>query len=72
MNSPIVDPACMDLGRSVELARHVVDETGIQLVMCTGIYGSHYTFLPQHFQNRELQARADDTHRPRAERLRRR
>jgi phosphotriesterase-related protein len=50
----IADPACMDLGRSVELARHVVDQTGIQLVLCTGIYGSHYTFLPQHFQNREV------------------
>ncbi len=55
----IVDPACMDLGRSVELSRRVVDETGIQLVMCTGIYGSHYTFLPQHFQNREVDYLAD-------------
>ena len=55
----IADPACMDLGRSVELARHVVDQTGIQLVMCTGIYGSHYTFLPKHFQNREVDYLAD-------------
>jgi phosphotriesterase-related protein len=55
----IVDPACMDLGRSVELARHVVEETGVQLVLCTGIYGSHYTFLPQHFQNRDVDYLAD-------------
>jgi phosphotriesterase-related protein len=50
----IVDPACMDLGRDVALAREVVAETGIQLIMCTGIYGSQYTFLPQHFANRDV------------------
>ncbi len=50
----IVDPACMDLGRDVELAKRVVAKTGIQLVMCTGVYGEHYTFLPQHFANREM------------------
>ena len=49
----IVDPACMDLGRDVAFARDVAGETGVQLVMCTGIYGSHYTFLPQHFANRD-------------------
>ena len=42
----IVDPACMDLGRDVRLAQRVVDETGIQLVMCTGIYGERYQHLP--------------------------
>ncbi len=50
----IVDPACMDLGRSVAFAREVAGETGIQLVMCTGIYGAFYTFLPQHFANRDI------------------
>ena len=35
----IVDPACMDIGRDVTLAKRVVEETGIQLVMCTGVYG---------------------------------
>jgi phosphotriesterase-related protein len=55
----IVDPACMDLGRDVNLARRVVDQTGIQLVMCTGVYGSRYTFLPQHFANREPDYLAD-------------
>ncbi len=47
----IVDPACMDLGRDARFAQRVVERTGIQLVMCTGIYGAHYTFIPQHFAN---------------------
>ncbi len=55
----IVDPACMDLGRSVVFSREVVAETGIQLVMCTGIYGAHYTFLPQHLANRDIDYLAD-------------
>ena len=55
----IFDPACMDLGRDVHLARRVVDETGIQLVMCTGVYGMRYTFLPPYFQNREPDALVD-------------
>ncbi len=52
----IVDPACMDLGRDPALARRVAEATGIQLVMCTGIYGVHYTFIPQYFANREPEA----------------
>jgi phosphotriesterase-related protein len=52
----IVDPACMDIGRDVALARRVVEQTGVQLVMCTGIYGARYTFVPWHFQNREVDA----------------
>ncbi len=55
----IVDPACMDLGRDVGFAQRIVEKTGIQLAMCTGVYGSHYTFLPQHFANQEPQALAD-------------
>jgi phosphotriesterase-related protein len=50
----IVDPACMDIGRDVRLAQRVVEETGIQLIMCTGIYGVLYTYLPHHFQTRDL------------------
>ena len=50
----IVDPCCMDIGRDVHLAQRVVEETGIQLIMCTGIYGVHYTYLPHHFQTRDL------------------
>ena len=55
----IVDPACMDLGRDVALAREVAEETGIQLVMCTGIYGAQYTFLPQHLANRDVEYLVD-------------
>jgi phosphotriesterase-related protein len=55
----IVDPACMDIGRDVHLARRVVEQTGIQLVMCTGVYGSRYTFLPPFFANREVDALVD-------------
>jgi phosphotriesterase-related protein len=49
-----VDPACMDIGRDVHLAQEVTEATGIQMVMCTGIYGARYTFLPQHFFYREV------------------
>ncbi len=55
----IVDPACLDLGRDVGLAQRVVGKTGIQLVMCTGIYGAHYTFIPHYFENRDPSALAD-------------
>jgi phosphotriesterase-related protein len=55
----IVDPTCMDLGRDVRLAQAVVEETGIGLVMCTGIYGARYTYLPQAFANRDADAIAD-------------
>jgi phosphotriesterase-related protein len=55
----IIDPACMDIGRDVHLARRVVEETGVQLVMCTGIYGLRYTFVPPYFQNREPSAMVD-------------
>lgn len=55
----IVDPACMDLARDARLARRVAEATGIQLVMCTGVYGQHYTFLPQHFQTRDEDYLAD-------------
>ena len=27
--------------------------------MCTGVYGQHYTFLPQYFENRDPQALVD-------------
>jgi phosphotriesterase-related protein len=49
----------MDIGRDVHLARRVAAATGIQLVMCTGVYGQHYTFLPQYFENRDPQALVD-------------
>ena len=55
----IVDPACMDLARDARFAARVAAATGIQLVLCTGIYGQHYTFLPQHFQTRDEDYLAD-------------
>ena len=55
----IVDPACMDLARDARLAIRIAESTGIQLVLATGIYGQHYTFIPQHFQNRDEDYLAD-------------
>ena len=49
----VVDPACMDLSRDARFAKRVAEETGVQLVMCTGIYGQHYTFVPHYFQSRD-------------------
>jgi phosphotriesterase-related protein len=44
----------MDLGRDVGLIKQVAEATGLQFVVCTGIYGARYTFLPQYFANREI------------------
>src|SRR3712207_4350215 len=49
----IVDPTPMDLGRDVGFCRRVVEATGVQLVVCTGIYGARYTYLPQHLLYRD-------------------
>lgn len=55
----IVDPACVDIGRDARFAQQVVEETGIQLILCTGVYGVHYTYLPHHFQTRDVDYLAD-------------
>ena len=55
----IVDPAVMDLGRDARFSARVAEETGIQLVMATGIYGQHYQSLPHHFQTRDADYLAD-------------
>ncbi len=55
----IVDPGCMDLARDARLAAAVAHETGIQMVLATGIYGQHYTFIPHHFQTRDEDYLAD-------------
>ena len=55
----LVDPACMDLARDAAFAKRVADETGMQIVMCTGIYGVAYTFLPHYFQGRDEDHMAD-------------
>jgi phosphotriesterase-related protein len=54
-----VDPAAMDLTRDARFASRVADATGMTIVMATGIYGQHYTFLPQHFQTRDEDYLAD-------------
>lgn len=55
----IVEPTCMDIGRDIGLVGRVAEQTGMRFVVCTGIYGSHYTFIPQHFANRGPEAVAD-------------
>ena len=48
-----VDPGRMDLARDAALSRALAAEAGIEMVLCTGVYGQHYTFLPHYFQNRD-------------------
>jgi phosphotriesterase-related protein len=47
----ICDPSAMFLGRDVEFMRRASEESGLQVVPCTGIYT--YDFLPQFFLNRD-------------------
>jgi phosphotriesterase-related protein len=47
----IGEPTAMFLGRDVEFMRRVSEETGLQVVPCTGIYT--YDPLPQFFVNRD-------------------
>lgn len=53
----ICDPSVMEQGRDVRFMQRVAEETGIQLVVATGIYTYHY--LPPHFQNRDLDYMVD-------------
>jgi phosphotriesterase-related protein len=46
----IVDPTAMFLGRDIDFMRRVSEETGLQVVPCTGIYT--YDHLPAFFLNR--------------------
>ena len=46
----IADPTAMFLGRDVDFMRRVSEETGLQVVPCTGIYT--YDYLPQFFVTR--------------------
>jgi phosphotriesterase-related protein len=52
----IVDPVAMDFGRDVRLAQHVVRETGVQLLMGTGL---GYLPLPERFKRRDADYMAD-------------
>ena len=47
----IGEPTAMFLGRDVNFMRRVSEETGLQVVPCTGIYT--YDYLPQFFLNRD-------------------
>src|SRR5215210_1696932 len=47
----IGEPTAMFLGRDVDFLRRVSEETGLQVVPCTGIYT--YDYLPQFFMNRD-------------------
>ena len=47
----IGEPTAMFLGRDVEFMRRVSEETGLQVIPCTGIYT--YDYLPQFFINRD-------------------
>jgi phosphotriesterase-related protein len=47
----IGEPTAMFLGRDVDFMRRVSEETGLQVIPCTGIYT--YDYLPQFFLNRD-------------------
>jgi phosphotriesterase-related protein len=53
----IVDPTAMFLGRDVEFQRRVAEETGLQVIPCTGIYT--YDYLPPFFVSRSPDQIAD-------------
>jgi phosphotriesterase-related protein len=50
----IVDPTAMFGGRDVGFMRRVSEETGVNVVACTGIYT--YDYLPHYFENRDADA----------------
>lgn len=50
----IVDATAMFGGRDVRFMKRVSDETGVNIVPCTGIYT--YDFLPHYFENRDEDA----------------
>jgi phosphotriesterase-related protein len=53
----IVDATAMFGGRDVRFMKRVADETGVQIVACTGIYS--YDHLPHYFENRDADVMAD-------------
>ncbi|MEA2440142.1 MAG: phosphotriesterase-related protein [Thermoleophilaceae bacterium] len=53
----IVEPTAMLLGREIGLLQRIADETGLNIVPCTGIYT--YDHLPHFFENRDADAMAD-------------
>ena len=53
----VVEPTAMLLGRDVRVSRRIADDSGLQVVVCTGIYT--YEHLPQFMANRDADAIAD-------------
>jgi phosphotriesterase-related protein len=53
----VCEPTAMFIGRDVALSRRVAEETGLQLVACTGIYT--YDHLPPFFVSRDPDAIAE-------------
>jgi phosphotriesterase-related protein len=53
----IVDPTAMFGGRDVNFMKRVAQDTGVQIVACTGIYS--YDYLPHYFQSRDIDVMAD-------------
>jgi phosphotriesterase-related protein len=53
----IAEPTAMFGGRDVEFSRRVAEETGLQVIPCTGIYT--YDYLPPYFQFRDEDAMAE-------------
>src|SRR3954453_9093918 len=53
----IVEPTAMLLGRNIDLLKRIADETGLNIVPCTGIYT--YDHLPHFFENRDADAMAE-------------
>jgi phosphotriesterase-related protein len=53
----IFDPTAMFGGRDVRFMKRVADDTGVQIVACTGIYS--YDYLPHYFENRDVDVMAD-------------
>jgi len=53
----IVDPTAMFGGRDVRFMKRVADQTGVQIVACTGIYS--YDYLPHYFENRDVDVIAE-------------
>src|SRR2546423_8872032 len=53
----IVEPTAMLLGRNIDLLRRIAEETGLNIVPCTGIYT--YDHLPHYFDFRDADAIAE-------------
>ncbi len=53
----VVEPTAMLLGRDIKASRRLAEDTGLQIVACTGIYT--YDHLPQFLANRSEDFMAD-------------